>query len=733
MSTISLLRMWNDPGFTDGCVEVPAFDHLGTLPNADITIGTAGTVSAEINPSKGRLFSELKLKRAYSDCQNLSYLEMIVDYNTGYDRIYFGFIDSVEILSDTDDYPAVLIKWHVDLWRTYLSGAVFGYGLVTRRNRQTVDPPQRVTCRYKLPGEFTPLRYTGPGSNLFWVILTFTTEDDNHRVTECRTMVFPVDPNSTITRHYLKIDGHSETVTCPSLAEIINGDYDELFGISSSTVSSVFITPYPPLAISSVSGTTVTLATASAGSTSEYVTVRVNTFPVYLTSFTMRGQNYWQDVYIDWSNSEGQSGTEHFTTDVGVRDWLRNHQGARDQYTYCKINGSNVNWRMVYNVNTFINACLSNQYTPVDGDTFTFDRVYHSVTFTEETQSEWTTTLSGTLAVNGVATYSNGAWHIGNNDTIAFDAPPGASYTHVQGSESYSVNIQQTQGSYGFAYSGNGNYPEQTIAFTPLTTTDTKEWFFTDMNGCVIGSIPWGITVSSLNERLVVNATSAYIEFRESIDSHLKGTVFSVPLPAVDVTSNSWSDYVYSGSREADITNRRLANEQALATGLMSSISGGAQGAMLGGLKESQSFLPSDRTIANATMFGALGAGAGLASAVGNYAIGQYYNDRIQGVADVQQAKQFDSIVSPGSGWDWLWHGRECGFVSMVGDDYSLDRFTESVRENGIEVSEPTADCTALIHGVGPLRIENLIVRGNIPAEAKQYIKQKINSGVRLV
>ena len=90
MSTISLLRLWNDPGFTDGCVEVPAYNNLALLPIPDVTIGTAGAepISAEINPSKGRLFSELKLKRAYSDCQNLSYLEMTVEYNTGNDRVY---------------------------------------------------------------------------------------------------------------------------------------------------------------------------------------------------------------------------------------------------------------------------------------------------------------------------------------------------------------------------------------------------------------------------------------------------------------------------------------------------------------------------------------------------------------------------------------------------------------------------------------------------------------------
>ena len=42
-------------------------------------------------------------------------------------------------------------------------------------------------------------------------------------------------------------------------------------------------------------------------------------------------------------------------------------------------------------------------------------------------------------------------------------------------------------------------------------------------------------------------------------------------------------------------------------------------------------------------------------------------------------------------------------------------------------------DCTALISAGGPLAIENLVVRGPIPAEAKQYIKARFANGVRII
>ena len=143
---------------------------------------------------------------------------------------------------------------------------------------------------------------------------------------------------------------------------------------------------------------------------------------------------------------------------------------------------------------------------------------------------------------------------------------------------------------------------------------------------------------------------------------------------------------------------------------------------------------PSRRaSIAHASAFGALGVTAGVASALIEYAATRYYNDRLQQTEDIRQAKQFDSIVTPGSGWDWLWHGRQCGFVSLVPDDYSLSRFADAVTLEGLEVSEPRVDCTSLINAGGALAIENLVVKGPIPAEAKQYIKARFANGVRII
>jgi len=64
MSEITKLRLWNDPGFTDGSVEVPKYESIETLPAPTLTLDDTA-----INPSKSRFFSELKIKVPFSDAQ----------------------------------------------------------------------------------------------------------------------------------------------------------------------------------------------------------------------------------------------------------------------------------------------------------------------------------------------------------------------------------------------------------------------------------------------------------------------------------------------------------------------------------------------------------------------------------------------------------------------------------------------------------------------------------------
>ena len=769
MSTISLLRMWNDPGFTDGCVEVPAFGHLSTLPNADITIGTVGTepTSAEINPSKGRLFSELKLKRAFSDCQNLSYLEMSVDYNTGTDRVYYGFIDSVEIVSDTDDYPAVLIKWHVDLWRTYLSDAVFGYGLVTHRARGDSDPIQNVTARYRKVSEtvlnLVPDNLVGGGC--YWAIVNYTYEsnDSNNHVAETRVIVCPV-AKTVDTVYYFKLSADSTKYRVPTLNQWLLSEFDEILGIAPSSISSAYLSPIPPLKMHSGTGTLNDPFIVVGSSIMPEPVVRtgsLTTMNRWTTGCSYRQEGgvvqrgFFRVNYNDGSSEE----TPNLTVN-NVHGGLA-VSGSNGAHLYVTVyRGGEVqhetpenNMTFVASIDDYMRAVLSESVFDnlANGDTVSFNNFDFSASAVslEWENNTYLGTNNNRLKINlsgvGLNTYTFNNGTFGNYYLVSIGNPSKISYTLTTYTEASTtaeygvVSTQYESEDYAYLYSKTNRFYEYSATLpNEISTTDTEQFVVTDLDGSVVGSVPWGLTLKDYTFRCVVSSTNAYVQFRfDGLNSSAEGVQFTIPLSPLDITSNSWSEYNYSGQRDFDIEQRKLAREQALAEGLGSAIAGGAQGAMLGGLKESRNVtsesIPSLKSIGNASMFGALGAGSSIATSLINYASAGYFNDKIQSATDLLQAKQIDSIITGGNGCDWLYYGRPYQIRSIVPDEYSLERFESDVSLNGISVSEPTADCTALVHGTGPLTIENLIVRGNIPAVAKQYIKQKINDGVRLV
>ena len=771
MSTISLLRLWNDPGFTDGCVEVPSFGNLAVLPLPDVTIGTAGAepISAEINPSKGRLFSELKLKRAYSDCQNLSYLEMTVEYNTGNDRVYYGFIDSVEIVSDTDDYPAVLIKWHVDLWRSYMGSAVFGYGLVTRRIRgEGDDPIQKVPSRFKRVSDtvYNLVSDNLVGGGAYWAIINYTYEDTsaNHE-TVTRVIVCPVakTPN---TIYYMRLSANSTVYRVPTLNQWILGEFDEILNLAPSSISSVFLSPIPPLKIASGTGTQndpfviVGSAPAPTPSTQSYNGVdRVEVVGVGRDNAPTVALSNGADLDIvsTWPNTIVNTMKGAFKQVGNFGELSATGTVKVDGSTVLTTTSDNPVILSAVSVDDYVRGILGEAVfnTLQNGDTVVFSGIYGLYSSGGITQTgtyvqrpygsyryyyaDWNVNLNGSMSTSSVLTYNNGSfgsyWVVVqgrlSNSSITLTTYSEATTTADYGFEHKTYDSTD----YAFLYTKTNKFAEYEGSLSSsVTTTDAEQFVVTDLDGSVVGTIPWGLTVQSYTYRCVISASSGYVQFRfDGLNSSAEGLQFTIPLPTLDITSNSWSDYVYSGQRDYDIEQRRIARERALVEGLGGALSGGATGAMLGGLKESQSFLPSDRSIANATAFGFLGAGASIAGSLINYASAGYYNEKLQSASDMLQAKQLDNITTPGNGCDWLYYGRPYQIRSIVPDEYSLARFESDVSLNGIVVSEPTADCTALVHGTGPLAIENLIVRGNIPAEAKQYIKQKINNGVRLI
>ena len=70
--------------------------------------------------------------------------------------------------------------------------------------------------------------------------------------------------------------------------------------------------------------------------------------------------------------------------------------------------------------------------------------------------------------------------------------------------------------------------------------------------------------------------------------------------------------------------------------------------------------------------------------------------------------------------------------LTMVRDPVSLAEMEVEQEELGYDTDTYVVDCTNLISGGGPLRIEGLRVKGDIPKEGKEYISGLFSRGVHI-
>ena len=241
MSSITQLRIWNDPGFTENCLEVPM--KGASLPSPSLTI------PGPLNPSKGRMFTSIQVREDYVTLMNATYISVNLDLNNSADLPLYGWVDSVVLESDTSGFPMTTINWHIDYWRTYISQAEFGSGMVRRRPLLETDtvPPQDYPYRY-LEYVMDDTRYISK-SDIWWVVFNVTTSGET---SEMFWKCFPVSNQSPGTRLAF---GNSPQCTAPSLNDVINGEMDELLQLNPDSIGYAFISPLPPSSYTG-SGTT---------------------------------------------------------------------------------------------------------------------------------------------------------------------------------------------------------------------------------------------------------------------------------------------------------------------------------------------------------------------------------------------------------------------------------------------------------------------------------------------
>lgn len=284
------------------------------------------------------------------------------------------------------------------------------------------------------------------------------------------------------------------------------------------------------------------------------------------------------------------------------------------------------------------------------------------------------------------------------------------------------------------------NFPSGTLS-APMTT-DTDIYMLMDMMGNIVGTLPWGFNAVGAKSRIVCDGTSACIVMKmyENEDassyqfaSPSEGLAFTISLPAIPVTSNAWSSYVYSGSRQAEMDARQLqAESQAVSGGIStgtSAISGAVTGALLGTAGGPVGML-------GGAVVGALAsAGTSLISTGANYAYQTgSYADEMQSISDYKASHQANNLILNGGSFDCCFNNIEgILIIHMRKDEYSITQRDSDISLYGVNVSEPMESCQALVDAGGPLQITNLTVTGDIPVEAKQFFRTRFAKGVRMI
>ena len=286
----------------------------------------------------------------------------------------------------------------------------------------------------------------------------------------------------------------------------------------------------------------------------------------------------------------------------------------------------------------------------------------------------------------------------------------------------WTVNKNSNASYYYFYLGSTIPSPTEEFVYTlsdPIATSDLYKYVITGFDGEIVGELPWGLETSQLTCRVCLSGASCYMQIRQNTDSHALGQCYTIPAPTVDTVENALSTYYYTGQREYDMQMRQIQVYSQIAGSSTNAIGGAIAGGTSGG--------------------GAIGAGAGAVLGLATSLIGAGLN---QHVFNPMQQEAKDSLVSKQSSGlllsgatiiDTIFHGKTPRLARLKADDVSITRWKSKTARYGFECSVNYDSCQSLVAEGGPLQITDLTVSGNIPSEAKVYIKSLFARGVNII
>ena len=236
--TISKLKMWKDPKYTRGCLEVPPAGSK-KLPAVPDYVSDPGET---LRPRKGSTLTSLELPLSFTQLFDMSYLYIEASDGNGSVKL-FGWIDSIQLIATSAD--AVRIDWSVDWWRSYSGSVTFGAGRISRCSDSTRKRPVSIQPRYRTASVEKTIESS---DGLLWVVVSYRKTSSQRTI-----LAIPVSPSNVNTQYTLNI-GHlgvpgtpMDSGTAPSLMECMSGALPALLGIQSGSIDGAWVSPICPL------------------------------------------------------------------------------------------------------------------------------------------------------------------------------------------------------------------------------------------------------------------------------------------------------------------------------------------------------------------------------------------------------------------------------------------------------------------------------------------------------
>lgn len=182
----------------------------------------------------------------------------------------------------------------------------------------------------------------------------------------------------------------------------------------------------------------------------------------------------------------------------------------------------------------------------------------------------------------------------GNTFVTPVNYPEGAWQFKTGGAgDIYGYFEDSTSASITDMHAMTGVFPPELKWFTDLETTAV----ITDMDGNIAYTQPWsGLTwpYYSIGWDFSPGSASMIVQMHHGAAHQsvghafasdvMEGSVAVVPLPSIPITSNSWSAYVSSGTREYEIRSAEMEAENAMWKGLANTGTSAMNGAVAGAI-----------------------------------------------------------------------------------------------------------------------------------------------------